>query len=98
VELANRLRQEVNRPVELNGRLFILSASIGVKVAPAGSATPHDMLRDADTAMYCAKETHSGSHQVFHQVMRERLEADLDRAEGNLLAPRGNSAATYGSA
>jgi diguanylate cyclase (GGDEF)-like protein/PAS domain S-box-containing protein len=77
VELAARLRQEINRPVEVEGRQFALSASIGIKVAASGSAFPQDILRDADTAMYCAKETACGSQQLFEQAMRDRLMAQL---------------------
>ena len=78
IELANRLREELNRPVEVGGRSFALSASIGIKLAGAGSGSARETLRDADTAMYAAKERAPGSQKVFEHRMHDRLMADVE--------------------
>ncbi len=85
IDLANRLRDELNRPVEVGGRNFALSATVGIKLAAGGSGSAKEILRDADTAMYCAKERARGSQQVFQNTMHDRLVADMD-AESEIRA------------
>ena len=85
VELANRLRQELNRPVEVEGRGFALSASVGIKLAGRSGDAPAEILRDADTAMYCAKENARGSQRVFEHQMHNRLVESMN-TEGEIRA------------
>jgi diguanylate cyclase (GGDEF)-like protein len=46
----------VIEPFELDGREVFLTASVGVAVSEHGAETPEELLRDADAAMYRAKE------------------------------------------
>ena len=55
VPVAERLRMEFERPFELEGGPVTVTASIGVAAARAPER-PEDLLRDADRAMYRAKE------------------------------------------
>lgn len=55
VPVAERLRTEFERPFELEGGPVTVTASIGVAAATAPER-PEDLLRDADRAMYRAKE------------------------------------------
>ncbi|SHN47978.1 diguanylate cyclase (GGDEF) domain-containing protein [Cryptosporangium aurantiacum] len=89
-ELAERMLAAVLPPFVLAGRECSVGASIGVTVAGAvGSQEPptaDEVLRDADVAMYRAKQHGRGCVEVFHPemhaVLMERLdlEADLRRA------------------
>lgn len=58
----------------------VISASMGI-ARSSGDATPEDLLRDADTAMYQAKAAGRDTWVVFDPVMhdrvRERIETDL---------------------
>ncbi len=59
MELSARILKSLTAPVDLRGRRYHLSASIGVTVSVPGS-TPDSLLREADTAMYEAKRAGKG--------------------------------------
>jgi diguanylate cyclase (GGDEF)-like protein len=83
VRVAKRLVELLAEPFTIVGRNVSVTASIGIAVDDGSS---EDLLRDADTAMYRAKGTHTGGYEVFHPDMhsdavgRLGLEADLKRA------------------
>jgi diguanylate cyclase (GGDEF)-like protein/PAS domain S-box-containing protein len=54
IELAERLRVQASRPIEMNGFELFVSISAGIAFASA-NCTTEDLLRDADAAMYRAK-------------------------------------------
>jgi len=64
------------------GRDIHVSTSIGIALGPSPEDPPGFMLRDADLAMYRAKEAHSGGYRVFSEDMRqelvERIELEKD--------------------
>ncbi len=79
---AERIIQAVERPFSIAERQVSLSASIGIRLAAPGSADAEAMLRDADTAMYRAKELGRGRYEVFepelHARAMARLELDIE--------------------
>ena len=74
--LAARIVTVLDAPVSLRGTEVLVSASVGV-VNDAGGRRALELLRDADTAMYEAKEQGRGRFAVFGEVVRSRAE---DRA------------------
>jgi diguanylate cyclase (GGDEF)-like protein/PAS domain S-box-containing protein len=68
------------------GRELFVTASVGVVVTSDSQASPDDLLRDADAAMYQAKASGRNCYQFFDPVFRERassryaLETELARA------------------
>jgi diguanylate cyclase (GGDEF)-like protein len=88
VDLANRLRACLGSPFVVRGMSFYVSASIGLAFASGEDplATAEVLIRDADTAMYQAKDAGRDAVAVFDESMRtaiaERveLERDLHRA------------------
>lgn len=82
--LAGRICQMLSVPVELGGRPYPVTASVGIALAAGGSAG--DLLRDADIAMYRAKAAGRNRCVFFSPEMREaaqdrlRLELDLRAA------------------
>ena len=76
VVVAHRVLEELQRPFELAGAPVFVTASVGVAVG-GGAASPSSMLRDADSAMYLAKEAGRGRVEVFdgksHRVALENL-------------------------
>lgn len=81
-----RIQEALKKPVKLHGHELYATASIGVLPDCAGYGTPEEILRDADTAMFRAKESGRGHPAVFEPSMRARaisrlrLETDLRRA------------------
>ena len=79
--LANRVRRAVATPVPMEGRDLVVTASVGVVVTRQW-VDPASLLRDADAAMYRAKDTGRNRVEVFSEDVRllaiERLE--LERA------------------
>jgi EAL domain-containing protein (putative c-di-GMP-specific phosphodiesterase class I) len=74
------------KPFSLNGHEVYTTASIGIRLSMDGREDAENMLRDADTAMYRAKDNGKARHELFHNTMHARavallkLENDLRRA------------------
>lgn len=87
VSIAERMIAGLDEPIELEGRSFRAAASVGV-VVTTGSATAETLLRDADVAMYQAKNSGRGRLAVFDEEARRRADrrlrvvTDLRRALG----------------
>ncbi|MDQ1710409.1 MAG: hypothetical protein QOG49_1794 [Frankiaceae bacterium] len=71
VQAAERLIAAFREPIEVDGRRLDVGASIGISVSSGGD-TPEAILRDADAAMYRAKENGRGQFQVFDQSTATR--------------------------
>jgi diguanylate cyclase (GGDEF)-like protein len=64
--IAVRLDAELARPFVLSTVKVTISASIGIAFTGKGvEATPEELLRDADLAMYRSKRNRGGSHDVL---------------------------------
>ncbi|HWK25363.1 MAG TPA: EAL domain-containing protein [Solirubrobacter sp.] len=81
--IADRVADVFRRPFALSGRERFLSASIGIAVADGAGVSAEDLLRDADAAMYQAKEHGKARLEFFDRSVRSRalerleLEAEL---------------------
>ena len=83
--LAEQVLVAFHEPVALSNGDVIATVSVGIAVAHAtpGSVTPHDLVRDADIALYRAKTGGRNRYEVFdnsmHRSLIERysLERDL---------------------
>jgi diguanylate cyclase (GGDEF)-like protein len=64
-ELAVRIDAEMARPFLLSPGKVQIAASVGVAFSGRGSDAPGELIRDADQAMYQAKERASGPAQVL---------------------------------
>lgn len=84
--VAQRILEILAEPYTLAGQRHFLTASIGVATSDRGYESPADMIRDADTAMYRAKEAGRGRYVLFdlamhtEAVMRLSLESSLRQA------------------
>jgi diguanylate cyclase (GGDEF)-like protein len=79
--LANRVRRAVATPVSIEGRELVVTASVGV-VLTRQSVDPASLLRDADAAMYRAKDSGRNRVEVFSEDLRLRAieKLELERA------------------
>jgi diguanylate cyclase (GGDEF)-like protein len=81
--LAENLRRRVGDPYELEVGEAVVAASIGISHSGRRLAVAAaDLLREADTAMYRAKETGRDASMVFDSTMHDRMlrRIELERA------------------
>jgi len=76
--LARRVADMLSAPMSINGTEFIATVSIGIAVGHDASNTPEQLLRDADLAMYRAKQQGKNSIEVFDEALRRHA---IDRVE-----------------
>ena len=77
VRVAERVADDVSAPIKLYGRDLVLTVSVGVATA-TGQATAEDVLRDADVAMYRAKERGRARIEVFDETIRAQMLARIE--------------------
>lgn len=70
--IAERVREEIQRPIDIDGKQVFVGASIGIARLRA-SETPDDLLRNADVAMYTAKRSGKNRVAFFEDEMHESL-------------------------
>ncbi len=76
--LADRILESLKEPATLSDESQqMISASIGIAYFSKGEATAEDLLRDADVAMYKAKEAGGSRYVVFDAELREEAVARL---------------------
>jgi diguanylate cyclase (GGDEF)-like protein/PAS domain S-box-containing protein len=86
LRVASRIHDELAPAHDLDGNVVFATASIGVAMGDREYQKPLEILRDADTAMYRAKDLGRAHHVVFQPSMHARarqllqVEADLRRA------------------
>ncbi|MGF1608186.1 MAG: EAL domain-containing protein [Kiloniellales bacterium] len=71
--LAHRLLAKLGKPYELEGGGLQSSVSIGIAIYPDDGTDADTLLRNADMALYRAKEEGRGTHRFFEAEMDERL-------------------------
>jgi diguanylate cyclase (GGDEF)-like protein len=86
VRVAEKVQKAISAPFKLASHEAITTASIGVALSTSGYTEAEDIIRDADTAMYRAKDRGKARCEVFDTAMHTRavtllrLESDLRRA------------------
>ncbi len=86
LQVAERLQSDLAKPFNFDGHEVFTTVSSGLAQSAGRYERPEDMLRDADTAMYCAKAQGKARCAVFDQSMHSlvvetmQLETDLRRA------------------
>ncbi|HEV8137827.1 MAG TPA: bifunctional diguanylate cyclase/phosphodiesterase [Pyrinomonadaceae bacterium] len=83
IRVASKIQQAISAPFQLHNHEAITTASIGVALSSTDYAEAEDMIRDADTAMYRAKDHGKARYEIFDTAMHTRavtllrLESDL---------------------
>jgi diguanylate cyclase (GGDEF)-like protein len=72
VEVTQNLLKIMNNPVELRDQSFYVTLSIGVAIYPEDGNTPEELLKNADAAMYHAKDDGRNTYQFYTQAMTEK--------------------------
>jgi len=74
----NALQDLLRRPIEHGGRSFSVSASIGAALHGDPDADPSHMIKNADIALYRAKDEGRNRSVVFDPSMRSALEQRVE--------------------
>jgi diguanylate cyclase (GGDEF)-like protein/PAS domain S-box-containing protein len=83
IQAAERIREHLSAPFNLSGHEVFISASIGIALNQTASEEPDEIIRNADTAMYRAKDQGRGCFELFDKGMHVR-NAALSQLETGL--------------
>ncbi len=70
--VAEKIIRSLSVPFELAGEEFVATTSIGISQYPEGGEDPHILLKNADTAMYRAKESGRNTFKLYAAAMNEK--------------------------
>ncbi|UFS69624.1 EAL domain-containing protein [Geomonas sp. RF6] len=85
-KVARRILEAVAMPFLLDGQEIFISTSIGISLYPFDACNAGDLIRNADGAMYQAKEQGRNGYQIYDESMNAKaleriiLESQLHRA------------------
>ncbi|MHB1420445.1 MAG: putative bifunctional diguanylate cyclase/phosphodiesterase [Bacillota bacterium] len=86
IDVAERIIESLNRPVNILGYEFYLTVSIGISIYPSDGDNLDALVKNADSAMYRAKEQGRNKYEfytpAFHQstTYKLKIESSLRRA------------------
>lgn len=72
--VAEKIRNTLNLSFEIEGRSLNISSSIGVAIYPEHGSDEKTLLKNADTAMYFAKEKGRNTVRVFELTMKKGVQ------------------------
>lgn len=84
--VAQKILDVLQAPFELEGHEVFITASVGISLYPADSDDETELMKNADTAMYRAKESGRNKYEFYSSEMNTRslqrlnLESNLRRA------------------
>ncbi len=73
IEIAERVLDTLRQPWVLNGHEFRITASIGIAMFPNDGEDADSLLRNADTAMYRAKDQGRDNYKLYTPAMNARI-------------------------
>lgn len=82
-KVAQTLLTEINKPYNIKEQALYVTPSIGITLFPAEDDTPGILLKQADAAMYRAKESGKNSVHFFHPAIQEAADSRI-KIEGAL--------------
>ncbi len=75
--VAENLLERFRNPFIIDGRKLVLTASVGIAVFPQDGASPSELLRNADAAMYHSKELGRNTYCYFTDSMNREVSRRL---------------------
>lgn len=73
-KISNTIVNEISEPFNIDGRILNTTTSIGVSIYPNDSSSFEELIKNADTAMYKAKESGKNAVHFFSKDLQESLE------------------------
>ena len=80
--LAERIIENLSQPYSVEGHRVVIGASIGIALSPDDGVTSEALIRNADLALYAAKDGGRGRHHFYaadlHSDAQERRQLEQD--------------------
>lgn len=70
--IAKDILKTIAQPLKLKSQELVLYSSIGIVLFPEDGASPQELLKNADTAMYHAKDQGGNKYQFFSESMNKQ--------------------------
>ena len=88
-QMAHRIIESLSQPYSIEGSRVMIGASVGIALSPDDGMTSEALIRNADLALYAAKDHGRGCHHFYDSELhsdaeeRRQLEQDLRDALTN---------------
>ncbi|MFM5955336.1 MAG: EAL domain-containing protein [Novosphingobium sp.] len=80
--LADRVIRDLSQPYSIEGHRVVIGASVGIAMSPDDGVTSEAIIRNADLALYAAKDGGRGRHHFYaadlHSDAEERRQLEQD--------------------
>lgn len=70
--IAKKILETIAEPLQLKNQEIVLYGSIGIVLYPEDGISPQELLKNADTAMYHAKDLGGNKYQFFSESMNKQ--------------------------
>jgi diguanylate cyclase (GGDEF)-like protein/PAS domain S-box-containing protein len=80
--VARKILESLREPVEIQERPYYVTTSIGIALFPDDGSQGEALLKNADTAMYQAKEHGRNNYQLFNALINAKAEERLELESG----------------
>ncbi|WP_232842986.1 putative bifunctional diguanylate cyclase/phosphodiesterase [Allopontixanthobacter confluentis] len=82
VDLSQEIIRSLSQPYLIDGHRVVIGASVGIAISPEHGLTAEELVRNADLALYAAKDNGRGRYHFFsddlHSAAEERSELERD--------------------
>ncbi|OGG98335.1 MAG: hypothetical protein A2508_02000 [Candidatus Lambdaproteobacteria bacterium RIFOXYD12_FULL_49_8] len=75
--VAAKIIEELEKPIEIQGQEVFISASVGIALFPEDGQNPEQLIKNADTAMYGAKNAGKGTFHYYDTTMKAQVKNRL---------------------
>jgi diguanylate cyclase (GGDEF)-like protein/PAS domain S-box-containing protein len=72
IQVAQKILESVQEPITIGNMPIVVTASVGIALYPVDGSDPESLLRNADSAMYRAKEAGRNTYQLCTDEMKQR--------------------------
>jgi predicted signal transduction protein with EAL and GGDEF domain/DNA-binding response OmpR family regulator len=80
--VAKRIIDSLAQPVAIGGTQVFTGCSVGIAICPDNGETPDALLKNADTALYHAKDQGRGSFHFFSEALANRARRRMELESG----------------
>ncbi len=94
-DIAEKIIQVISIPIMLQGHEHFIGASIGISLYPEDSEEMEILIRNADAAMYHAKDSGRGNYQFFSEQINQRNQRRRELEESLRKAIKNNEFELY---